>query len=631
MDAKTVKDFISIIKEDKTTVGPYDTTATVVRVEGSTAWVHIPGGVDETPVAMSVNVQAGDTVRVRVSGGQAWVTGNDTAPPTDDAVANVAKIRAEEANETAVFAIEQAEAASGVANNYLSSDNTGMMVADMAGGSPESPSEATTKNVFIDNDSVDIRDGQTVLASFGANTVIGDAEQSHVVIDKTKLSIYGHDGEYNVAQIGSRNDATTGLATVTEKVMTAYSETISGTDYMGFYAAVTPESIVSCKIGNTTVTANIYDDSFIYSSSFDADTIAEVTYTTEESAAYASFNGAEIEGVRSFASGEDAMASGTNAAAFGNATQASGKNSFSEGYNSVAAGESSHAENLGTASGDYSHAEGSGEASGSASHAEGANTQAKAYASHAQNDGTIASSEAQTAIGRYNVEDSSDQYAFIIGKGTDSSHRANAMSVDWSGNTRTSGTITAGSYSNNNKAFHSITGFIKGDTPNTITSSGGFILDDRNGDSIGRFDGYFWDDGYEGVRVGTAKNDVGNYLRLGIDGNGNRRVLVNGAEVWRDALGFGLLQCIATDTSGSSSSKTLTYTLETGGIYVIVIDKINTTSTNYVGLYIAGIHSSNSNVKAISSATSATVSVSTTTLTVALSATYMKAAIYRLA
>ena len=68
----------------------YDTIAEVVRTEGSTAWVHIPGGVDETPIAMSVSAKEGDTVRVRVAGGQAWIVGNDTAPPTDDSLAKKA-------------------------------------------------------------------------------------------------------------------------------------------------------------------------------------------------------------------------------------------------------------------------------------------------------------------------------------------------------------------------------------------------------------------------------------------------------------------------------------------------------------------------------------------------------------
>ena len=65
----------------------YDTQATIRRIEGNTAWVHIPGGVDETPVQMTINAKEGDQVQVRVSGGRAFLVGNATAPPTDDSYA----------------------------------------------------------------------------------------------------------------------------------------------------------------------------------------------------------------------------------------------------------------------------------------------------------------------------------------------------------------------------------------------------------------------------------------------------------------------------------------------------------------------------------------------------------------
>lgn len=91
------KDLIEAIKAPKQSgTSPYDTTAEVTRIEGSTAWVHIPGGVDETPVKMSINAKPGDHVRVRVAGGQAWLTGNDTAPPTDDKKAEAAQKTADD-------------------------------------------------------------------------------------------------------------------------------------------------------------------------------------------------------------------------------------------------------------------------------------------------------------------------------------------------------------------------------------------------------------------------------------------------------------------------------------------------------------------------------------------------------
>ena len=81
----------SIQTASKPKTSPYDSTAVVKRVEDGVAWVQIAGGVDETPVRLTVNAKEGDNVQVRVSGGTAFLVGNGTAPPTDDTQAIVAK------------------------------------------------------------------------------------------------------------------------------------------------------------------------------------------------------------------------------------------------------------------------------------------------------------------------------------------------------------------------------------------------------------------------------------------------------------------------------------------------------------------------------------------------------------
>ncbi len=84
-----VRSMVDAIRNaDKAKTSPYDTTATVRRVESGIAWVHIPGGVDETPVKLTIAAKPGDTVQVRVSGGRAFLVGNASAPPTDDRTAN---------------------------------------------------------------------------------------------------------------------------------------------------------------------------------------------------------------------------------------------------------------------------------------------------------------------------------------------------------------------------------------------------------------------------------------------------------------------------------------------------------------------------------------------------------------
>ena len=89
------------------TTSAYDVSAVVMRIEDDTAWVHIDGGVDETPVKLTVAAHEGDVVQVRVGGGTAWLTGNGTRPPTDDARAIVAQETADEA--VAYMRIQQAE------------------------------------------------------------------------------------------------------------------------------------------------------------------------------------------------------------------------------------------------------------------------------------------------------------------------------------------------------------------------------------------------------------------------------------------------------------------------------------------------------------------------------------------
>ena len=107
---KLEKELVNAIQQaNKKTTSAYDTLATVTRIEGATAWVHVDGGVEETPVEMTIACKKGDKVRVRFSGGYAYTIGNSTAPPTDDRVANIA-------NNTAVFAKTTAVDAKGTAD-----------------------------------------------------------------------------------------------------------------------------------------------------------------------------------------------------------------------------------------------------------------------------------------------------------------------------------------------------------------------------------------------------------------------------------------------------------------------------------------------------------------------------------
>ena len=120
---KELLEAIKVANAQKTMA--YDTTATVTRVENGKMYVHIPGGVDETPVDMTVSAKAGDLVKVRVANGRAWVTGNATAPPTDDTKAN-------HAYQTAVIAQDKADNASEAAKTAWQYADTAREAADSA-------------------------------------------------------------------------------------------------------------------------------------------------------------------------------------------------------------------------------------------------------------------------------------------------------------------------------------------------------------------------------------------------------------------------------------------------------------------------------------------------------------------
>ena len=136
-------------------------------------------------------------------------------------------------------------------------------------------------------------------------------------------------------------------------------------------------------------------------------------------------------------------ANGFYSHAEGSNTKASGSCSHAEGEKTTASGDYSHAEGWSTkASEQYSHAEGdSTEATGYCSHAEGSDTKASGQHSHAEGYYTLASSKYQHVQGKFNISDTTDTYAHIVGNGLDYLSRSNAHTLDWSGNAWYAGTV----------------------------------------------------------------------------------------------------------------------------------------------------------------------------------------------
>ena len=172
---------------------------------------------------------------------------------------------------------------------------------------------------------------------------------------------------------------------------------------------------------------------------------------------HAEGNGCVASGSTSHAEGYETTASGNFSHVEGHSTKASGTYSHAEGFKTIASGDYSHAENdQAEASGAVSHAEGyCTKASGTYSHAEGNQTKAFGDYSHAEGMLTIASSNLQHVQGKYNKEDSTSKYAFIIGNGTSYTARSNAFAIDWNGkiyvNNSTDGVDVSDVYYNINK------------------------------------------------------------------------------------------------------------------------------------------------------------------------------------
>lgn len=147
------------------------------------------------------------------------------------------------------------------------------------------------------------------------------------------------------------------------------------------------------------------------------------------------------------AEGGHTKASGDYSHAEGNYTESSGEASHTEGYDAKASGKCSHAEGNDTkAIGESSHAEGNyTTASGFCSHSEGYDTTASGNCSHAEGFHTEARGSCQHVRGKYNVVDTEDKYADVVGNGEDTTDdkRSNAYTLDWDGNAWYQGNVEA--------------------------------------------------------------------------------------------------------------------------------------------------------------------------------------------
>jgi len=468
--------------------------ATVTRVDADgTVWVTTGDGTEAPAATCGAGVSVGDVVSVEWSGAQMGVTGNVSDPSAGSRAVGAVQRAVRAARSVA----DGAQAIANAIGQHFWADDNGAHV------STEADNAIGARNILMNSLGILLRQEGTWLASFSdsavaffdglgntaANVVatfgldgarIGRESESHMLLDYHSMQMVDKEGStyFHVSDLRGSD----GYVTIDES-FTVKSARV-------FTLDLTASEILSVKVNGTTV-------------EYTSQTVRNVTYVTlatqpasgatllieyktadRRAKAYTiglRATGGKI-GALSVATGIDSTASGIYSHSEGRGTTASNDACHAEGMETVASGLYSHAEGYAsqatgdvlligsalytapshaegysatasnggahaeggstTASGGASHAEGfDTTASGDFSHAEGAYTTASGKQSHAQNDHTVAAYDSQTAIGKYNDNQSAN--AFEIGNGTSNSARSNAFAVDWSGNVTAAGGVTA--------------------------------------------------------------------------------------------------------------------------------------------------------------------------------------------
>lgn len=456
--AKDIVDSIQAASKAKTTA--YDTTATVRRIEGDTAWVHIPGGVDETPVKLTINAKAGDNVQVRVSGGSAFLVGNGSAPPTDDAranqaytVATVAEGAAQNALANAARAAEAADSAQASATRAEGAANDAAIAAgdaQTAAGNAQTAADTALVNLATTEDVVGVLNWITAHGTM--TTQSGEVfvpGQVYFVSDPAGDYVVGGNHYSVVPEPKAEDIDSYYILTVNESVQN-YVATHIVVDSEGLW--IIPDAggnkvLIATGSGSTYTTAGTYIvgagnvtlASFTASGAQIGENASGKSRTEIGSAGMQiiqNVSGTDTQ-IANLGYGSGTAQSGTANAPYytlgvrrsgsvvgnysvseGLDNTASGYVSHAEGRNSIASGPEAHAEGGSTAQGNSSHAEGNGsralgayshaegavtEAVGVGSHAEGGYTDATGIYSHAEGTDTVASGDYSHSQNRYTI------------------------------------------------------------------------------------------------------------------------------------------------------------------------------------------------------------------------------------
>lgn len=440
----------------------YYTEAEVLRVDknNGVAYVHIPGGVDETPVRLTIDANEGDTVQIRVGEGSATITGNRTAPPTDDKLAEEALQEAQnsakglqkidEALENGDF--ESAELTNIVTMYCLSTSNSQFIPA--TGYDWQTTPPAYVSGLYYWTKTVTTLDDGTEIETDPIFDLTAQAAAEADAIAKSNDNHFWHDST-GVYVTKTANNAASGYAT------RLVSEGIQHT-YNGNPLFTLSSSALTFNQSDGTTPMATYGSGGVYLYAGGAQaaqfTSSGITLNNGSSYKYGEFktNGLTIYNGSGTTIAQLGYGSGASEGGTANAPYYDmGVRAGTVGNYSLVVGHSN------TASGPYAFARGQGcTASGSASHAEGNNSQATAKLSYAEGEQAKATASYahalgyyvnanynyQTVVGKNNSSTSGD--LFEVGDGTSTGSRRNAFRVTDSGDAIVRGTLTAGSFAN---------------------------------------------------------------------------------------------------------------------------------------------------------------------------------------
>ena len=460
----------------------YYTEAEVLRVDkgSKTAYVHIPGGVDQTPASLTIDAKKGDTVQVRVGEGKAFIVGNVTNPPSDNEVAEQAKQEASSALSHSLEAVVDDTMF------YLASDqDTGVTVEDE--GWTEEPQEPTALLPYLwvyhrytKGSGSTFYSDPMIIAVYTEDGVGITAIQPQYYLSTSSSSAVGGSWSNSLTYLSgyyiwtrdmiTYSDGTTGYSTaIYDQALTeACSLSYNSAQY---FWTKTSSNYMSCPTGSyvTEVSRDYYDPdkggtvsggSLLLRSAGIYIRNAATTVAQFLAAGVTLFNSSGYTLAEFLSSGLTIYnGSGTTVAHLGYGSTSDAGTSTTSPYFTLGNRKS-------------------GSTIGTRSLTVGSNMVASGTGSLAIGKECIADNTGKLAIGKYNSNTSTN--AFEIGNGSSSSSRSTTFAVTYTGDINASGMLTAGAI--NSSLFvterHDIpvpaisAGDSSGNTTDSITKSG---------------------------------------------------------------------------------------------------------------------------------------------------------------